>query len=142
MEAKKYAEAEAIFESLVGSAKELGNLGLQRMVQNYLSVCHEHTTKASKGHISPEAEAQMLLNRGDAKAALTLLDKALKASPNHAAQHYLKASAHAQLGDAEASAEALNHALLLDGDLLNLYRLEPDFEKVRNLAPFAAIERT
>lgn len=141
VEAKKYGEAAELFESLVESAKESGNLGLQRTVRNYLSVCHEHTSKTSKGHPSPDAEAQWLLNQGNSKAALTVLDKALKAAPNHAALHYLKASAHAQAGEAEASAEALNRALLLDGDLLNLYRLEPDFENVRNQAPFASIER-
>ena len=83
----------------------------------------------------------MLLNHQDSKGALALLDKATKAAPTHATLHYLKAIAHAQAGEAEAAADSLNRAMLLDGDLLHVYRLEPDFDSVRNQAPFAAIER-
>ena len=142
VEAKKYAEALDIFQAMAGPAKELGNLALERTIRNYLTVCERKTAKAPKGAAKPEGEAQWLLNRNDTKGALALLEKSIKTDPTNGILHFLKASAHAQMGDAEAAAEALNRSLLLDGDLLHLYRLETDFDGVRNLAPFAAIERS
>ncbi len=142
VEAKKYAEATELFQALVGPAKEAGSLTLERTVRNYLALCERKTAKAPKGAARPEGDAQWLLNRGDSQGALTLLDKAIAAEPTNGILQFLKASAFAQMGDAEAAAEALNRSLLLDGDLLHLYRLETDFDGVRNTAPFAAIERS
>jgi tetratricopeptide (TPR) repeat protein len=139
---KHYAEAMEIFKALVGPAKEAGNIPLQRTLHNYLVVCEHRTSKAPKGATGPEGEAQWLLNKKDSEGALALLEKSIKAAPTNGILYFLKATAHAQLGDAEASAEALNRSMLLNGDLLHLYRLETDFDAVRNMAPFAAIERT
>lgn len=139
---KHYAEALEIFKALVAPAKESGNIALQRTVHNYLVVCEHKTSKAPKGAASPEGDAQWLLNRKDSAGALALLEKSIKAAPTSGILHFLKATAHAQLGEAEASAEALNRSMLLNGDLLHLYRLETDFDAVRNTAPFAAIERS
>ncbi len=139
---KHYAEAMEIFKALVGPAKEAGNIPLQRTLHNYLLVCEHKTAKTPKGAASPEGEAQWLLNKKDSTGALAMLEKSIKTAPTSGILQFLKATAHAQLGDAEASAEALNRSLLLNGDLLHLYRLETDFDTVRNMAPFAAIERS
>jgi tetratricopeptide (TPR) repeat protein len=142
VESKHFDEAMEIFKGLVGPAKEAGNIALQRTLHNYLVVCEHKTAKAPKGTASPEGEAQWLLNKKDSNGALALLEKSIKAAPTSGILQFLKATAHAQLGDAEASAEALNRCLLLNGDLIHLYRLETDFDAVRNMAPFAAIERS
>lgn len=142
VESKHYGEAMEIFKALVGPAKEAGNVALQRTLHNYLVVCEHKTAKAPKTTDSPEGDAQWLLNKKDATAALALLEKSIKATPTSGILHFLKATAHAQVGDAEASADALNRSLLLNGDLIHLYRLETDFDAVRNMAPFAAIERS
>ena len=139
---KHYAEAMEIFKALVGPAKEAGNIALQRTLHNYLVVCERKTNKAPKAAAGPEGDAQWLLNKKDSLGALALLEKSIKAAPTSGILQFLKATAHAQLGDAEASAEALNRSMLLNGDLLHLYRLETDFDTVRNMAPFAAIERS
>ncbi len=142
VEAKKYTEALELFQEMVGPAKESGNPALERTIRNYLTVCERKVGKGPKGAAKPEGEAQWLLNQNDAEGALALLEKSIKADPTSGILQFLKASAHAQMGDAEAAAEALNRSLLLDGDLLHLYRLETDFDGVRNMAPFAAIERS
>ncbi len=142
MESKHYTEAMEQFKAITGPAKEIGNIALQRTVRNYLVVCEHKTAKAPKGGATPEGDAQWLLNRKDSTGALALLEKSIKAAPTSGILQFLKATAHAQLGDAEASAEALNRSLLLNSDLLHLYRLETDFDGVRNMAPFAAIERS
>lgn len=139
---KHYAEALEIFQALVGPAKEAGNIPLQRTLHNYLVVCENKTAKAHKSVASPEGDAQWLLNKKDSIGAVASLDKSIKANPTSGILQFLKATAYAQLGDAEASAEALNRALLLNSDLIHLYRLETDFDAVRNMAPFAAIERS
>jgi len=139
---KHYAEAMEIFKTLVGPAKEVGNLALQRTLHNYLVVCEQRITKSAKSALGPEGDAQWLLNKRDSLGALALLEKSIKAAPTSGILQFLKATAHAQLGDAEAAAEALNRSMLLNGDLLHLYRLETDFDSVRNMAPFAAIERS
>ena len=139
---KHYAEAMEIFKALVGPAKEAGNIALQRTLHNYLVVCERKTAKAPKGAASPEGDVQWLLNKKDSTGALALLEKSIKAAPASGILQFLKATAHAQLGDAEAAAEVLNRSLLLNSDLIHLYRLETDFDAVRNTAPFAAIERS
>lgn len=139
---KHFPEAMEIFKALEEPAKEAGNIALHRTVRNYLTVCEHRTAKAPKGAASAEGEAQWLLNKKDSTGALALLDKAIKAAPTSGILQFLKATAHAQLGDAEAAAEALNRSLLLNSDLIHLYRLETDFDAVRNMAPFAAIERS
>ena len=139
---KHYAEAMETFQTLVGPAKESGNIALQRSLHNYLVVCEHKTAKAHKGAASPEGDVQWLLNKKDSTGALALLEKSIKAAPTSGILQFLKATAYAQLGDVEASAEALNRSLLLNSDLIHLYRLETDFDAVRNMAPFAAIERS
>ena len=127
---KHYAEAMEIFKALVGPAKEAGNIALQRTLRNYLAVCEHKTAKAPKGAASPEGDVQWLLNKKDSTGALALLEKSIRPRPQRILQ-FLKATAHAQLGDAEAAAEVLNRSLLLNSDLIHLYRLETDFDAVR-----------
>lgn len=142
VDSKHYAEAAELFKAMVAPAKEAGNIPLQRTLHNYLAVCEHKASKATKGSASPEGDAQWLLNKHDSTGALALLDKAIKADPSNGILQFLKATAHAQLADAEAAADALNRALLLNSDLIHLYRLETDFDAVRNTGPFAAIERS
>lgn len=139
VEGKKHTEAAAALEALGKAATQHGLLGLERTVRTYQSLLPAKAEKA-KGSDHAEMEIQVLLNRRDA-GALAAADKALKATPGNAQLHYLKAAALAQKGEAEASADCLKKALELNGDLLFIYQLEPDFEPMRRHASFAAFER-
>ena len=90
---------------------------------------------------TPELSAQLLLNHKNTAAALEGLDKALKAGPERATLHYLKALAHAQLGQVQESADALGQAMGLDPDIIFQFRLEPDFDGIRHSGPFATLLR-
>jgi len=139
VEAKKPAEAEALLQELVKEAAAEGNLGVERTARTYLRVCE--AAKPAKGPgPAPELQAQLHLNRRETKEALEILDKALKAHKDRAQLHFLKAIAHAQLGDAAASAGALTTAVQLDDDLRFIYRLEPDFDIFRREAAFVPFE--
>jgi tetratricopeptide (TPR) repeat protein len=118
-------------------------LNLVRTARSYLAAIQarmEEKGEASKE--SSEMAAQMLLNRKDPGGALAKVAAGLQAAPDRAALHYLKALAHAQLGQGQESADALARAVELDPDLLFQFRLEPDFEAVRHSAPFATLMRS
>lgn len=140
MESHKHAEAAPAFEALAKAATERGLYGLERTVRTYQQLLPAKDAKG-KGEAHPEMDIQVLLNRRDAAAAIAAADKALKAHPDRAQLHYLKAAALAQKGEAEASADSLKQALQLNADLLYTYQLEADFEPMRRQAAFAAFER-
>lgn len=136
MEAGKGTEAAKAFEALVTKAHEQGQWHLKRSAQSYLNLALRQTTAPKETKLTPEAEAQLDLNRKDPKAALTILEKALKTHPKDAKLHYLKAVALAQLEQDEPCAASLKTALELDADLTYLFRMEPDFEDMRDHPAF------
>lgn len=129
--------AKASFEALLDQAREQGHLGCERTAQIHLKALESRIGKAKA--VSPEAalDAQILLNRHEAEAALPILDAALAKSGDRAQLHFLKAIALAQLDQAEGAAASLSQAVELDGGFLHLFHLEPDFDGVRQSAPFA-----
>ncbi len=136
MEAGKGADAAKALEGLVTKAHEQGQWHLKRSAQSYLNLAHRQTATPKETKLSPEAEAQLELNRKDPKAALATLEKALKTHPKEAKLHYLKAVALAQLEQDEPCAASLKAALELDADLTYLFRMEPDFEDMRDHPAF------
>lgn len=140
MESHKHTEAATAFEALAKAATDRGLYGLERTVRTYQKLLPTKESKA-KAEAAPELDIQVMLNRRDPAAALTAADKAIKAHPDRAQLHYLRAAALAQKGEAEASAESLKQALQLNADLLYTYQLEADFEPMRRQAAFAAFER-
>jgi predicted Zn-dependent protease len=136
LEQGKASEAAKALEGLVAKAHEQGQWHLKRSAQSYLNLALRQTTTPKETKLTAEAEAQLLLNRKDAKGALALLDKALKAQPQQAKLHYLKAVALAQLEQDEPCAASLKTALELDADLTYLFRMEPDFEDMRDHPAF------
>ena len=136
VEAGKHAEAAKAFEALVAQAQDSGQWHLKRSALGYLAICQRHVQAPKEPKRSPEAEAQMCLNAKDAEGALKVVDKALKAHPEGAKLHYLKAVALAQLDQEEACAASLKTALELDADLTYPFRMEPDFEDVRDHPAF------
>jgi len=134
--------AASTFTAVQEQAAALGNLNLGRAVRGYLAAIRARILErgeASKQ--TPELSAQVLLNQRDPEAALAGLDKAIAATPERASLHYLKALAHAQLDQAQESADALAAAVKGDADFLFQFRLEPDFDSLRHSAPFAALLR-
>ena len=141
VDAGKLKEAAAAFEGLLAACREQGEFGLLRSARNYLAAIQKRQEKPAEAAPEPGAEAVLLLNRRDADGALAVLDKALKTHRDCASLHFLKATAHAQKGEAEASAGSLKQALELDGAFLFQYRSEPDFEVMRRSACFAPFEQ-
>ena len=115
-------------------------LNLARSARGYLVAIQTRVAaKVTPAPDTAEMAAQLLLNEQDAPAALALVDQALAASPDRAILHYLKAVASAQLEQVEASAEALAKAVSIDPDFLFQFRLESDFDGLRQQAPFAVL---
>jgi predicted Zn-dependent protease len=135
---KENDQATTALEALVAEAVSQGQLGLARSARNYLLVLKSRKEAPEDFLANPELAAQVLLNRGAADEALALLDKVLKTDSQDARLFYLKATAHAQKDEAEASAEALKQAVQLNQDFLHQFRLERDFDHVRSFAAFVS----
>jgi tetratricopeptide (TPR) repeat protein len=132
----KRAEAAKVMEGVAAKARETGEVHLLRSAQTYQGLCAEEA-HAKSVSLPADFEAQLELNRKDPKAAITALDKALKAQPKDAKLHYLKAVALAQLDQEEESAASLKAAVELDPSLAYVFRLEPDFEEMRGSTAFS-----
>jgi tetratricopeptide (TPR) repeat protein len=86
-------------------------------------------------------DLSLLLNEGESEMALERAEKATKTHGDLAAMHYLKATAMAQMGRYDESAEALRKAMSLNPDYGWTFRLEPDFARARTSSHFATFER-
>jgi hypothetical protein len=134
--------AAAAFAALQEQSLQQDEYRLARTAQRYLDgIRLRQETAAADPAVTPEMGIQVALNRRESEGALAQADAALKAHPDRAGLHYLKAMALAQADKADASAEALAKATSLDPGLLYQFRLEPDFDGVRQAAPFAAFNR-
>jgi len=142
LNAGKLAEAAAAFTLVQTEAINQERLNLGRAARSYLTAIQARLQEQGAA-ITETAEfsVQLLLNQRNAQGALEALDLAIKARPERAALHYLKAVAHAQLTQNQESADALGRAVELDADLLFQFRLEPDFDGIRHSGPFAALLR-
>jgi hypothetical protein len=135
--------AAASFTSVQAQAAAAGQLNLGRAARSYLAgiqAREQERTEQARG--TAELSAQVLINRKDSAAALELLDKALRATPERASLLYLKAIAHAQLEQAQEAADALALAVKGESEFLYQFRLEPDFDAVRHSAAFAPMLRS
>jgi tetratricopeptide (TPR) repeat protein len=142
LDAGKLAEAAEAFTQVQAEAMNQERLNLGRTARGYLTAIQSRL-QATEVPAAETAEmsAQMLLNQKNPAAALDTLDQAIGAAPARVTLLYLKAVAHAQLGQAQESADALAKAVEVDADILFQFRLEPDFDSLRHSAPFAALLR-
>lgn len=131
-------QAAALLETLKAAAEAQGKVSLARTARVYLAAMQARTQETAGPDCQPELGAQVLLNRGKVDEALKLLEPAIKAHGKDARLFYLKATAHALRDEAEASAEALRHAVSLNQEFLHQFHLERDFDRVRMSAPFAS----
>lgn len=141
LEGDKPGDAAKGFEELVEKAAAAGHLGLERVARGYAGAAHVREKKSSKPHPDPLIDLSLLLNEGESEVALERAEKATKAHGNQAALHYLKATAMAQMGRYDESAEALRKAMSLNPDYGWTFRLEPDFARARSSPYFATLER-
>jgi tetratricopeptide (TPR) repeat protein len=142
LDAGRLDQAAAAFTQVEAEAMGQERLNLGRTARGYLSAIQSRLQDQGAPALeTPELSAQMLLNQKNPAAALEALDKAIAVFPDRSALHYLKALAHAQLGQGQDSADALAKAVELNGDLLFQFRLEPDFDSIRHSGPFAALLR-
>lgn len=142
LNAGKLVEAATAFKFVQAQAMEQERLGLGRSAFSYLAAIQARLQEQGEpAQGTPELSAQLLLNKLNPGAALEILDRALGALPERATLLYLKALAHAQLEQAQESADALGKAVETDADFLYQFRLEPDFDKIRHTGPFAVLYR-
>jgi Flp pilus assembly protein TadD len=113
---------------------------MKRRADIYLALCHAKTHEAKPGATDAVSEIEACLNRRDSEAAIKLADKAIKSHPDRGILHYLKAVAHAQNEQVEASADAMQKAMELDADLVFQWHMEPDFNPIRKSALFGFTE--
>ncbi len=142
LNAGKLAEAAEAFTQVQAEAMNQDRLNLGRTARGYLAAIqvrlHAQDVPAAE---TAEFSAQLLLNQKNPAAALETLDRAIGVAPARVTLLYLKAVAHAQLGQGQESADALAKAVELDADILFQFRLEPDFDGLRHSAAFAALLR-
>ena len=136
----KHAEAAKALETLMQQAQAAGDWTVKRRAQVYLALAESKLHPAKAASLDPVVEIQACLNRREADEALKQVEKALKGHPAKGILHYLKAVAFAQAENAEASADSLKKALELDGDLVYLWHMEPDFNGIRKSPLFAFTE--
>ena len=142
LNAGKLEQAAAAFTQVQEAAIKQERLNLGRTVRGYLAAIQARLQEqGAPAKETAEFSIQLLLNQKSPQAALDAVDKALQAGPERVALHYLKALAHAQLGQTQESAEALGRAAGLDPDILFQFRLEPDFDSIRHSGSFAALLR-
>lgn len=142
LNAGKLVEAAAAFTLVQTEAINQDRLNLGRAARSYLTAIQARLQEQGTPHTATaEFTAQLQLNQRNPQVALETLEPAIKAAPDRAALHYLKAVAHAQLTQNQESADALGRAVELDADLLFQFRLEPDFDGIRHTGPFATLLR-
>jgi tetratricopeptide (TPR) repeat protein len=141
LEGEKAGEAAKGFDELVEKAAASGHLGLQRVARGYAAAAHAREKKTTKAHPDPLIDLSLLLNDGESEVALERAEKATKAHGELAALHYLKATAMAQMGRYDESADALRKAMSINPDYGWTFRLEPDFARARTSPYFSALER-
>ena len=139
LSSSKSAEALKLFEAVAAEAADAGNYGMARAARNYTA--HAKHKKDAPPKADPLQEAVFLLNGKQGQAALENIDKVLKKAGKNANVHYLKALAHASARQPALSAESLKTAIELDPELLQVYRLEPEFRPYRNSPNFESFER-
>jgi tetratricopeptide (TPR) repeat protein len=138
--AGKLDESAKAFEFVLAEGAAQERLNLVHSARGYLTAIKaRHDAKKTPAPDSPEMAAQMRLNEQDPDGARVILEKALQANPDRAILHYLDAVACAQLDQVQASADALARAINLDPDVLFQFRLESDFDGLRQQAPFAVL---
>lgn len=138
---KKLKEAGTALTALLAEAREAGQFGMIRTIQTTLTALEARGAKVESGKDSPSLDASVLLNDKKPEAALEVLEKALKADAANPRLNFLKATALAQLGKSEQSAEALGKSIAADPGIQVLFRLEHDFDEVRYDSAFAEFER-
>ena len=136
----KHAEAAKALGTLIHEAQATGDWAVKRRAQIYLTLAESHLHAPKVGPTDAVAEIEACLNRHDPAGAIKLLDKALKSHPTQAILHYMKAVAHAQTEQVEASAESMKKAMDLDPDLVFQWHMEPDFNSIRKSALFGFTE--
>lgn len=139
LDAGKRDEGVKALEALERETTAAGKLGLARAIRVRLAALQAETGREAV-EAAPALEAQVLLNRQNPEAALTVIDKGLKVKADDARLLYLKALAFAQQDSVEASAMALGEALKHEPTLIHQFRNERDFDHVRGEAAFAGFE--
>jgi tetratricopeptide (TPR) repeat protein len=140
VEGGKHAEAAKALEALIKEAQDAGEWGLKRRAQVYLALAEAKQHPAKIEATDAVSEIQSCLNHRDSEGAIKLVEKAIKSHPTHGILYYLKAVAHAQSDQVEASADSLKKAMELDHDLVFQWHMEPDFNAIRKSALFGFTE--
>ena len=135
--AGEFSAAADIFGSVRARIVNQDNLGFSYVVQRYLAAIQDRLKVCNDPcNETLEMSAQLFLNEKKSLAAMEVIDRAISESSQRAVLYYLKAIAYAQLEQDQESAAALMRALELDPNFIFLFRLESDFDSVRNTDAF------
>jgi tetratricopeptide (TPR) repeat protein len=133
-----FTQAASQFELVQTKAIEQEAISLKSTAGVYLAaIKNRNENKSDLSKETPEMLAQLLINKQSSIEAVEILDRAINEFPQRAVFYYLKSIAYAQLTNEQESADALTKAIELNHDFLFQYRLETDFDSVRNSEPFS-----
>lgn len=139
LQSGKHKEAEEALTALLPSVQAANHLGALRTIKSSLAALEAYRTEPAEDSENTALQATFLLNRQEGAEAIKLLETTV-ASAGTPDLFYLMALAQAQENNPEISAEWLKKAVDMDDSFLNLFRLEPDFEHVRNHEAFDAFD--
>jgi tetratricopeptide (TPR) repeat protein len=128
-----FAAARVAFENLLkrfGSQTEI----LAR-ARTYIAICDQRLARAPAAPRGPDAlynRGVFELNKGNAKEAVILFQRALKAQPRASHVLYSLAAAYARLGDAPKAIDALRRAIVIQPVHRSHARRDPDFASLRS----------
>jgi tetratricopeptide (TPR) repeat protein len=115
---------------------------LQDRCAIYASVCLQRQSPVPSQPSTAEEfyeQAVLLVNQGDANAAIKLLDQALREEPDSAKYLYTRACAWAVKNNADSSVADLQRAISIEPQVRFQAINEPDFQSIREEPAFIDI---
>jgi tetratricopeptide (TPR) repeat protein len=128
-----FAAAKVAFENLLKRFRSQTEI-LAR-ARTYMAICDQRLARAPAAPRGPDAlynQGVFELNKGNAKEAVILFQKALRAQPRASHVLYSLAAAYARLGDAPKAIDALRRAIVIQPVHRSHARRDPDFASLRS----------
>jgi tetratricopeptide (TPR) repeat protein len=135
-----FGGAKASFEQIIKSHADQTDIAAP--VRTYLAICEQKMIRASAKTRNPDAlynQGVFEFNRGNARAAIDIFEKALKAEPRADHLLYSLAAAYAREGEEVKSVEALRKAIAVNPVHRSHARHDPDFTPLRSNREFMRV---
>ena len=108
-------------------------------VRTYLAICEQRLSRIPQPPKDPDAlydQGVFEFNKGNARVAIGMFERAIKADPRASHIWYSLAAARAKVGNSSAAIDALRRAIILRPVHRSHARRDPDFFTLRNNQDF------